>query len=244
VKNRFSGEPTPSGYRDINLDFLYHRLVVEVQIHLRAVLTIADKQHVAYEYAREMDLMGVLEKSEAEDFPAKRGSAPPRSHWGYFVARMVPAIISVVIDWLYIDAFTLKGFDVVVKRAGLLPTKGFSPPYVTLRFYGLILAVPYFTNAFLLLRAAGCFGEAARNQRKEKTRIALLYTSATLGTRARTLCGRYFWRKRSKWRFRPTARYLFSSYLRRRSNACAPSAPRVLDRLLKKVLALRSCMRS
>jgi len=244
VKNRFGGEPTPSGYRDINLNFLYHRLVVEVQIHLRAVLTIADKQHVAYEYAREMDLMGVLEKSEAEDFPAKRGSAPPRSHWGYFVARMVPAIISVVIGWLYIDAFTLKGFDVVVKRAGLLPTKGFSPPYVTLRFYGLILAVPYFTNAFLLLRAAGCFGEAARNQRKEKTRIALLYTSATLGTRARTLCGRYFWRKRSKWRFRPTARYLFSSYLRRRSNACAPSAPRVLDRLLKKVLALRSCMRS
>ena len=34
---------------------------------------------------------------------------------------------------------------------------------------------PYFTNAFLLLRAAGCFGEAARNQRNEKTRIALLY---------------------------------------------------------------------
>jgi len=28
---------------------------------------------------------------------------------------------------------------------------------------------------FLLLRAAGCFGEAARNQRNEKTRIALLY---------------------------------------------------------------------
>ena len=73
VKNRFGGKPTPSGYRDINLNFLHHDLVVEVQIHLRAVLTIADKQHVAYEYAREMDLMGVLEKSEAEESPATRG---------------------------------------------------------------------------------------------------------------------------------------------------------------------------
>jgi hypothetical protein len=175
VKNRFGGEPTPSGYRDINLNFLHHELVVEVQIHLRAVLTIADKQHVAYEYAREMDLMGVLEKSEAKESPETRGSAPRRPHLGFFVARMVPAMLSVVIGWLYIDAFTLKGLTVVVRRASLLPTKGFSPPYVTLRLYGLILAAPYFTNAFLLLRAAGCFGEAARNQRKEKTRIALLY---------------------------------------------------------------------
>ena len=119
--------------------------------------------------------MGVLEKSEAKESPETRGSAPRRPHLGFFVARMVPAILSVVIGWLYIDAFTLKGLTVVVRRASLLPTKGFSPPYVTLRLYGLILAAPYFTNAFLLLRAAGCFGEAARSQRKEKTRIALLY---------------------------------------------------------------------
>ena len=175
VKNRFGGKPTPSGYRDINLNFLHHDLVVEVQIHLRAVLTIADKQHVAYEYAREMDLMGVLEKSEAEESPATRGPAYRRSHWGYFVARLVPAILSVVIGWLYIDAFTLKGLTVVVKRASLLPTRGFSPPYVTLRLYGLILAAPYFTNAYLLLRAAGLFGEKARQHRREKSRIALLY---------------------------------------------------------------------
>ena len=136
VKNRFGGEATPSSYRDINLNFLHRDLVVEVQIHLRAVLTIADKQHVAYEYAREMDLMDVLEKSEATGSPATRGSAPRRSHWGFFVARMVPAILSVVIGWLYIDAFTLKGLTAVVRRASLLPTKGFSQPYVTLRLYG------------------------------------------------------------------------------------------------------------
>ena len=97
VKNRFGGEATPSSYRDINLNFLHRDLVVEVQIHPRAVLTIADKQHVAYEYVREMDLMSVLEKSEATESPATRGSAPRRSHWGFFVARMVPAILSVVI---------------------------------------------------------------------------------------------------------------------------------------------------
>ena len=48
-------------------------------------------------------------------------------------------------------------------------------PYVVLRLYGLALAAPYAANTFLLLRAAGCFGERARCQRREKTRVALLY---------------------------------------------------------------------
>jgi hypothetical protein len=69
----------------------------------------------------------------------------------------------------------LKGVDSLVARAELLPTRGFSKPYVVLRLYGLALAAPYATNTFLLLRAAGCFGERARCQRREKTRVALLY---------------------------------------------------------------------
>ena len=52
----------------------------------------------------------------------------------------------------------LKGAGLVVKNAELLPTRGFSPPFVTLRLYGLCLAAPYATNTFILLRAAGAFG--------------------------------------------------------------------------------------
>ena len=59
----------------------------------------------------------------------------------------------------------LKGVDSLVARAELLPTRGFSKPYVVLRLYGLALAAPYATNTFLLLRAAGCFGERARCHR-------------------------------------------------------------------------------
>ena len=88
----------------------------------------------------------------------------------YLVARMVPAALSVVIGWLYIDAFVFKGANLIVKRADLLPTRGFGPPYVLLRVYGLILAAPYWANAYLLCRAAGFFGEKARQQRHENAR--------------------------------------------------------------------------
>ena len=171
VKNRFIGAPTPSGYRDVNVSTIYHGLLCEIQIHLEPILAIADQQHVAYEAARELDLMGALEKpTEATH---ETSSRPLR--WGYVAARLVPAVLSAVIGWLYVDAFVLKGADSLVARAMLLPTRGFSRPYVVLRLYGLALAAPYAANTFLLLRAAGCFGERARCQRREKTRVALLY---------------------------------------------------------------------
>ena len=172
VKNRFVGEPCPSGYRDVNVNLRLDGLVVELQIHLRDILTIADRQHVAYEYAREMDLMGVLEKPEEEEEDA---GGQRRQPLAYLVARLVPAVLSAAIGWLYVDAFTLKGLIVVVKRASLLPMRGFRPPFVVLRVYGLVLAAPYWMNTFLLARAAGCFGEAARLRRKEKSRVSVLY---------------------------------------------------------------------
>ena len=171
VKNRFVGVPTPSGYRDVNVSVIYHGLLCEIQIHLEPILAIADQQHVAYEAARELDLMGALEKpTEATH---ETSSRPLR--WGYVAARLVPAVLSAAIGWLYVDAFVLKGANSLVTRVDLLPTRGFSSPYVVLRLYGLALAAPYAANTFLLLRAAGCFGERARCQRREKTRVALLY---------------------------------------------------------------------
>ena len=171
IKNRFLGSPTPSGYRDVNVSMSYHGLLCEIQIHLEPILAIADQQHVAYEAARELDLMGALEKpTEATH---ETSSRPLR--WGYVAARLVPAVLSAAIGWLYVDAFVLKGANSLVTRVDLLPTRGFSSPYVVLRLYGLALAAPYAANTFLLLRAAGCFGERARCQRREKTRVALLY---------------------------------------------------------------------
>ena len=74
IKNRFREDPTPSGYRDVNVNLVYHGLVVELQIHLAEVLRVADRQHVAYEAARELDLMGVLEKP---DFASLSETAAP-----------------------------------------------------------------------------------------------------------------------------------------------------------------------
>ena len=59
-------------------------------------MAIADQQHVAYEAARELDLMGALEKPiEATH---ETSSRPLR--WGYVAARLVPAVLSAVIGWL------------------------------------------------------------------------------------------------------------------------------------------------
>ena len=71
-------------------------------------MAIADQQHVAYEAARELDLMGALEKpTEATH---ETSSRPLR--WGYVAARLVPAVLSAAIGWLYVDAFVLKGASI------------------------------------------------------------------------------------------------------------------------------------
>jgi hypothetical protein len=251
IKNRFRGHPTPSGYRDVNISLFYHGFIAELQIHLRAIMSIAERQHVAYEYAREMDLMGVLEKP-VEDTTCM--AAARRQGVTYLVARMVPATLSVVIGWLYVDAFCLKGANLIVKRADLLPTRGFDPLYVLLRVYGLILAAPYWANAFLLFRAAGYFGEKARQQRHEKSRVAMLYeryfgydgtapgflrriahtTSTRLTARSppqgRSSSGKSSRSRSSKWPCSHTGKYRYSSFGLRLSTACGPHVRKASER--------------
>ena len=77
----------------------------------------------------------------------------------YLVARMVPAALSVVIGWLYVDAFVFKGANLIVKRADLLPTRGFG----TYCAYSLILAA--WANAFLLAPPVS-FNAACENARR------------------------------------------------------------------------------
>ena len=110
-------------YRDANVSMSYHGLLCEIQIHLEPILAIADQQHVAYEAARELDLMGVLEKPATVGPSDEASSRRPRV--GYVLARLVLAVLSAVIGWLYVDALVLKGVDSLVTRASLLPTRGF-----------------------------------------------------------------------------------------------------------------------
>ena len=73
--------------------------------------------------------------------PAPEARARPRAV--HNAARLVPLAMSLTMALLYVDAFVLKGASVLIERVTTLPTRGFSPPFVLLRFYGLVLALPY-----------------------------------------------------------------------------------------------------
>jgi hypothetical protein len=172
IKNRFRDKPTPSGYRDVNINIDYHGMVVELQLHLSEVLQVADKQHVAYEAARELDLMGVLEKPDASSLSE---AAPIEMKVAYNLARFVPALLSLLVAILYLDVFTFKGLRLIVRRADPKTWRGFDKPYIVHRVYGIALAAPYLVNVYMLARAAGLFGEAAKDARRGRTRVGLLY---------------------------------------------------------------------
>ena len=156
----------------MNINLVYHGLVVELQLHLAEVLQVADKQHVAYEAARELDLMGVLEKP---DTASLLETAPIEMKVAYNLARFVPALLSLFIAILYLDAFTFKGLRLIVRRADPATWRGFEQPYIPHRIYGIALAAPYLANVYLLARSSGLLGRAARDARRERTRIGLLY---------------------------------------------------------------------
>ena len=166
VKNRVRDGALASGYIDANCIVKFRDYLVEVQLHLADIVAVKKEAHGAYEASRELDLMGALAEPPEE---------MPRSHLALNAARLVVLGMCLVPALLYVDAFVLKGGGVVVERAKLLPTRGFAPPFVFLRLYGLVLAAPYFALAYVLIRAMGLLGEAARQGRRRKSRIALLY---------------------------------------------------------------------
>jgi hypothetical protein len=155
----------------VNINLVYYGLVVELQVHLAEVLQVADKQHVAYEAARELDLMGVLEKPD----PSLSEAAPIEMKVAYNLARFVPALLSLFIAILYLDVFTFKGLRLIVRRADPTTWRGFKQPYIVHRVYGIALAAPYLANVYMLARAAGLFGKAAKDARRGRTRVGLLY---------------------------------------------------------------------
>ena len=85
------------------------------------------------------------------------------------------ALLSLFVAVLYLDVLTLKGLRLFVRRAEPATWRGFEQPFVVHRVYGIALAAPYLANVYMLMRAAGLFGEAAKDARRERTRIGLLY---------------------------------------------------------------------
>ena len=168
IKNSVRDGARDSGYMDANVILRFDGFLVEVQLQLEAIYEIKKAHHDAYSFGRELDLMGALAEP-----PAPEARARPRAV--HNAARLVPLAMSLTMALLYVDAFVLKGASVLVERVTTLPTRGFSPPFVLLRFYGLVLALPYLVISYMLVRATGAFGEAARLAHHKKTRVALLY---------------------------------------------------------------------
>ena len=115
--------------------------------------------------------MGVLEKPD----PSLSEAAPIEMKVAYNLARFVPALLSLFIAILYLDVFTFKGLRLIVRRADPDTWRGFGKPYLVHRVYGIALAAPYLANVYMLARAAGLFGEAAKDARHGRTRVGLLY---------------------------------------------------------------------
>ena len=89
--------------------------------------------------------------------------------------------------------FTFKGLRLLVRRAADPDTwRGFEHPYTVHRVYGLALAAPYLCNVYMLARAGGLFGQAAKDARSERTRIGLLYEKY-LGYEGSHFVWKVFW---------------------------------------------------
>ena len=116
--------------------------------------------------------MGALERPDAASLSE---IAPLETTVACATRRLVPALLSLFIAILYLDVFTFKGPRLFVRRADPATWRGFEHPYVVHRVYGVALAAPYLANVYLLARSSGLLGRAARDARRERTRIGLLY---------------------------------------------------------------------
>jgi len=167
IKNSVRDGARDSGYMDANVILRLDGFLVEVQLQLEAINEIKTDHHDAYSFGRELDLMGALEKPDGLE------AAPVETTIAYTLARTVPALFSLLVAILYLDVFTCRGLRLFVRRADPDTWRGFEKPYVVHRIYGVALAAPYLANVYMLARAGGLFGRAAK--RSKRTRVGLLY---------------------------------------------------------------------
>ena len=64
IKNRFRGEPFPTGYRDLNCNVEFQGFICEIQVHCEAHYDLKDEQHVVYQLLRSLRLMGDMKKEQ------------------------------------------------------------------------------------------------------------------------------------------------------------------------------------
>ena len=155
--------PDAYGYRDVNVNLVYHGLVVELQ---KATSQQAAIWITSIAAARGGAGTGPDGRPREARLCVPIGDRRARrDDLLANVARLVIALLSLFVAVLYLDVFTLKGLRLFVRRAD--PTRGavFEQPFVVHRFYGIALAAPYLANVYMLMRAAGLFGEAAKDAR-------------------------------------------------------------------------------
>ncbi|CAN0422315.1 unnamed protein product, partial [Laminaria digitata] len=56
VTNGFNSDWMPSGYRDVKVNPIVNKHLCEIQLHLRAFLSLKAGQHAVYEWARELNV--------------------------------------------------------------------------------------------------------------------------------------------------------------------------------------------
>ena len=204
ISSRTASATSPRpGYRDVNINIDYHGFVVELQLHLSEVLQVSDRQHVAYfQAARELDLMGVLEKPDA----SLSDTAPIETKVAYNLARFgARAAQSIYRDPLSGRLFTFKGrvslSDAPIQTRGVASGN----PTLSTVFMASRSPLPTWSMSTMLARAAGLFGEAAKDG-GAVARASVSSTRNTLATRARISCGRCSASRLSRSRCRPRAR--------------------------------------
>ena len=163
IKNRFRGHPTgrvSRRQRQPPLPRLHRRAADPPPgdpVHRRTAARRVTN-------TRKMDLMGVFSRRREHHLHA------PQRRQGvtYLVARMVPAALSVVIGWLYVDAFVLKGANLSPSRATCYRRADSVRPTSCCECTASFWPRRTGRMPIWLCRAAGFFGEKARQQRHRK----------------------------------------------------------------------------
>ena len=76
IKNRFRGEPLSGGYRDININVVFHGFVCEIQIHSVSHFKLKKHLHPIYRFCRSYNLVGDLDDRTMKYVENKKKRTP------------------------------------------------------------------------------------------------------------------------------------------------------------------------
>ena len=203
IKNRFRGHPDAVGYRERqrqpSLPWIHRRAADSPSGDPVDRRTAARRVRICARDGPDGRARAAVENTTCIASARRQGVT-------YLRRGMVPAALSVVIGWLYVDAFVFKGANLIVRRADLLPTRGFGPPTsyceCTASFWPRRIGrMPICCVAppVSLAKRRGSSGT--------KTLLSRCSTSATSATTARCLSGKSLRSRSSRCSCSPTVKW-------------------------------------